>query len=105
MSCICTPKCSDTWNIAVIILKLENADKTVNSVDPDQTAGAGAVWSGSALFFQTYLSENLGSLRYVIKYLSRDMTKPSKCAPSEDSDQPGHPPRLIRVFAVHSMGS
>ena len=22
------------------------------------------------------------------------------CAPSEDSDQPGHPPRLIRVFAV-----
>ena len=25
------------------------------------------------------------------------------CAPSEDSDQPGHPPRLIRVFAVRSM--
>ena len=23
------------------------------------------------------------------------------CAPSEDSDQPGHLPRLIRVFAVH----
>ena len=22
------------------------------------------------------------------------------CAPSEDSDQPGHPPNLIRVFAV-----
>ena len=22
------------------------------------------------------------------------------CAPSEDSDQPGHPPRLTRVFAV-----
>ena len=27
------------------------------------------------------------------------------CAPSEDSDQPGHPPSLIRVFAVHTMGS
>ena len=27
------------------------------------------------------------------------------CAPSEDSDQPGHPPSLIRVFAVHSVGS
>ena len=26
------------------------------------------------------------------------------CAPSEDSDQPGHPPSLIRVFAVHSVG-
>ena len=26
------------------------------------------------------------------------------CAPSEDSDQPGHPPSLIRVFAVRSIG-
>ena len=34
-----------------------------NSVDPDQTAPLGAVWSGSALFAQTDLSENLGSLR------------------------------------------
>ena len=23
------------------------------------------------------------------------------CVPSNDSDQPGHPPSLIRVFAVH----
>ena len=29
----------------------------------------------------------------------------NECAPSEDSDQPGHPPSLIRVFAVRSMGS
>ena len=29
----------------------------------------------------------------------------SDCAPSEDSDQPGHPPSLIRVFAVCLMGS
>ena len=34
-----------------------------NSVDPDQTAPLGAVWSGSALFAQVCLSENLGSLR------------------------------------------
>ena len=27
------------------------------------------------------------------------------CAPSEDSDQPGHPPSLIRVFAVRFMDS
>ena len=34
------------------------------NLDPDQTAPLGAiVWSGSALFAQTYLSENLGSLR------------------------------------------
>ena len=27
------------------------------------------------------------------------------CAPSKDSDQPGHPPSLIRVFTVRLMGS
>ena len=33
----------------------------------------------------------------------RDKTNKVACAPSEDSDQPGHPPSLIRVFAVCSM--
>ena len=41
-----------------------DADGMANSVYPDQTAPLGAVWSGSALFAQAYLSENLGSLRY-----------------------------------------
>ena len=31
--------------------------------------------------------------------------KQSECAPSEDSDQSGLPPSLIRVFAVRSVGS
>ena len=39
-----------------------DADGMANSVDPDQTAPLGAVWSGSALFAQAYLSENLGPL-------------------------------------------
>ena len=52
-----------------------DADRMANSVDPDQTAplGAvwsgsplGAVWSGSALFAQAYLSENLGSLWFLL---------------------------------------
>ena len=34
-----------------------------------------------------------------------DKTNKMTCASSEDSDQPGCPPRLIRVFAVRSMGS
>ena len=38
----------------------EDADGIANSVDPDQTAPLGTVW----LFAQTYLSKNLGSLRY-----------------------------------------
>ena len=29
-----------------------------------------------------------------------DKTNKVACAPSEDSEQPGHPPSLIRVFAV-----
>ena len=29
----------------------------------------------------------------------------NECAPSEDTDQPGHPPSLIRVFAVRPVGS
>ena len=36
-----------------------DADGMAYSVDPDQTAPLGAVWSGSALFAQAYLSENL----------------------------------------------
>ena len=67
---ILTPK-----KFAVITLKFKQDGLTgvmhpkdaagiANSVDPDQTAPLGAVWSGSALFAQTCLSENLGSLRY-----------------------------------------
>ena len=36
--------------------------------------------------------------------LPHDKTNKVACAPSEDSDQPGHPPSLIRVFAVRSEG-
>ena len=45
------------------VLSPNDADGMANSVDPDQTASLGAVWSASALFAQTYLSKNLGSLR------------------------------------------
>ena len=59
--------------VAVIYLKLKQRGRTLrvfcqnggngiaNSEDLDQTAPLGR--SGSALFSQTYLSENLGSLR------------------------------------------
>ena len=46
------------------VMSPNDAGGMANSVDPDQTAPLGAVWSGSALFAQAYLSENLGSLRY-----------------------------------------
>ena len=41
-----------------------DADGMANSEDPDQTVPLGAVWSGSALFAQTYLSKNFGTLWY-----------------------------------------
>ena len=40
-----------------LFFKILNA--IVNSVDPDQTASSGAVWSGSALFVDVILSETL----------------------------------------------
>ena len=70
------PKYSDTHKICCDHSKIwtmwlyhrvmspNNADGMANSVDPDQTAPLGAVWSGSALFAQAYLSKNLRSLRY-----------------------------------------
>ena len=70
-----TPKYSDTQNICCNhpktwtrwlyrrVMHPKDAAGIANSVDPDQTAPLGAVWSGSALFAQTYLSENLGSLQ------------------------------------------
>ena len=42
-----------------------DVDGIANGADPDQTAPIGGL-IGSALFAQTYLSENLGSIRYIV---------------------------------------
>ena len=44
----------------------KDANGIANGEDPDRIAPLEAVCSGSALFAQTYLSENLGSLRYLL---------------------------------------
>ena len=41
------------------VMSPNDADGMANSVDPDQTASLGAVWSGSALFAQTCLVRKL----------------------------------------------
>ena len=43
----------------------KEADAMANSVDPDPTASEEAVWSWSALFAETYLSQYIEFLRYV----------------------------------------
>ena len=47
-------------------MRPKDADRMANSVDPDQTAPL-----GSTLFAQTCLSENLGSLRYLVYDLQK----------------------------------
>ena len=44
----------------------KDADGMANSVDPDQTASSEAVWSWSALFAETYLSQYIEFVRYSI---------------------------------------
>ena len=53
----------------------KDAEGIANSVDPDQTAPLGAVWSGSALFAQTCLSEKLGKLRYITRKMVENTSK------------------------------
>ena len=36
-----------------------------------------------------------------VKWAMTWQNQQNECAPSKESDQPGHPPSLIRVFAVH----
>ena len=45
------------------MMQPNDASWMANSVNPDQTAPQGTVWSGSTLFAQAYLSKNLGSLQ------------------------------------------
>ena len=54
------------------VILSNDANGRANSEDPDQTAPLGAVWSGSALFTKTHLSENFGSVRYII---TKDLLK------------------------------
>ena len=64
-------------------------------------------------WFECYLVENLqrqvfawcGSIVWIKRITisfeqPHDKTNKMACVPSEDSDQPGHPPSLIRAFAV-----
>ena len=57
------------------VMSPNDADGMANSVDPDQTAPLRAVWSGSALFAQICLSENLRQLRYHIVLQSLKYTE------------------------------
>ena len=62
-NCHNCPKNRKVWcNISLMHPKV--ADGMANSVDPDQTASSEAVWSWSALFAETYLSQYIEFIRY-----------------------------------------
>ena len=65
-NCHNCPKNRKVWcNIALMHPK--DADGIAKSVDPDQTASSEAVWSWSALFAGTYLSQYIEFVRYSSK--------------------------------------
>ena len=55
----------------------KDADGMANSVDPDQTASSEAVRSWSALFAETYLSQNIEFVRYFANADEREIEKQS----------------------------
>ena len=44
----------------------KDADGMANSIDPDQIASSEAVWSWSSLFAETYLSQYIEFVRYIL---------------------------------------
>ena len=60
----------------------------------------GFVMSRLIFSFTLYTPPLDGSTTNNVNEPPHDKTNKMACAPSEDSDQPGHPPSQIRVFAV-----
>ena len=49
----------------IALMHPKDADGMANSIDHDQTASSEAVWSWSALFAETYLSQYIEFVRYL----------------------------------------
>ena len=63
-NCHNCPKNRKVWR-KIALMHPKDADGMANSVDPDQTASSEAVWSWSALFAETYLSQYIELVRYL----------------------------------------
>ena len=64
----------------------KDADGMANSVDPDQTASSEAVWSWSALFAETYLSQYIEFIRYTCINPIKGITSTSQANESTNYD-------------------
>ena len=61
-NCHNCPKIGKVW-CKIALMHPKEAGAMANSIDPDQTASSEAVWSWSALFAETYLSQYIEFLR------------------------------------------
>ena len=100
----------DIQNIDVIIVKFVQCSSCHTVVHPKvANRMANTIWAAlrkhqyNDMFqcLRSFSRQNWAKDRWVTTWQHQQ----NECAPSEDSDQPGHPPSLIRVFAVRSMGS
>ena len=64
-----------------------------------------SIGNGSGPIFFLRKKSDMLHVSYFTYESRHDKTNKLTCAPSKDSDQPGHPPSLIRVITVRSMGS
>ena len=77
------------------------------------TIGLLCEWDPSSVYIKIYalgswMVRELTLVKYLLlvyKWATTWRIQQNECVPSKDSDQPGHPPSLIRVFAVRSVGS
>ena len=97
--CCCTSWSTSNLGAYVIMLVLSCCCSNVSKDDSTQFKTL-IQWD-----LHVYACLHCKCLSQKVNEPRRDKTNKLTCAPSKDSDQPGHPPSLIRVFAVRSMGS
>ena len=78
----------------VVFIIVLSSSRLFLSMHPWGGEGGGGGWGAAVL-------RDVGIYWLSFKFEpAHDKTYKMACAPSEDSDQPGHPPSLIRIFAV-----
>ena len=90
------------------VLPHKNTRSTIGYVGSHSTNWMCFQSCGRRIFFLFSLNQTFSTLPSAISVMlhrhhtepPHDKTNKMACAPSEDSDQPGHPPSLIRVVAV-----
>ena len=90
--------------IEVTKQKKENEDLRQKLKVAYETLGRPAVLSGWKGKIE-WCGQRITSKKILVSWATARQNQQNDCAPSEDSDQPGYPPSLIRVFVLRPMDS